>query len=147
KRAYDFIKPLSGDGGGSTEKTFKLMDDLGQNYLDTGHYPEGIALYQDLKNRDRGPKFCVYQGHITEATLAMKSGNKDIIMTELKNQLDVHNNFVKGNHDADHKLKCANITADLIAETGMAWHLEAVGSGGVRGTGDRKTMALAAQLY
>jgi tetratricopeptide (TPR) repeat protein len=148
KRAYDFIKPLSGDGGGGTEKTFKLMDDLGQNYLDTGHYPEGIALYQDLKNRDRGPKFCVYQGHITEATLAMKSGNKDVIMTELKNQLDVHNAFVKGSvGDADAKLKCANITADLLAETGMAWHLEAVGSGGVRGTGDRKTMALAAQLY
>jgi tetratricopeptide (TPR) repeat protein len=148
KRAYDFIKPLSGDGGGSTEHTFKLMDDLGQNYLDTGHYPEGIALYQDLKNRDRGPKFCVYQGHITEATLAMKSGNKDVIMTELKNQLDVHNTFVKGGAgDADAKLKCSNITADLLAETGMAWHLEAVGSGGVRGTGDRKTMALAADLY
>ncbi len=29
----------------------------------------------------------------------------------------------------------------------MAWHLEAVGSGGVRGTGDKKTMVLAAQLY
>ena len=27
------------------------------------------------------------------------------------------------------------------------WHLEAVGSGGVRGTGDKKTMALAAYLY
>ena len=24
----------------SNEKTFKMMDDLGQNYLDTGHYPE-----------------------------------------------------------------------------------------------------------
>ena len=29
----------------------------------------------------------------------------------------------------------------------MAWHLEAVGSGGQRGTGDPKTMALAASLY
>ena len=29
----------------------------------------------------------------------------------------------------------------------MAWHLEAVGSGGVRGTGDQKTMTLAAYLY
>ena len=29
----------------------------------------------------------------------------------------------------------------------MAWHLEAVGSGGVRGTGDKKTMDLAAYLY
>jgi tetratricopeptide (TPR) repeat protein len=147
KRAYDFIHPLSGDSGGGTEATFKLMDDLGQNYLDTGHYPEGIALYQDLMKRDRGPKFCVYQGHVTEATLAMKSGNKDVIMTELKNQLDVYSTFSKQSEPEDAKLKCANITADLIAETAMAWHLEAVGSGGVRGTGDRKTMALAAGLY
>ena len=36
------------------------------------------------------------------------------------------------------------MTAELLAETAMAWHLEAVGSGGVRGTGDQKTMALAA---
>jgi tetratricopeptide (TPR) repeat protein len=147
KRAYDFIKPLSGDSGGGTEKTFKLMDDLGQNYLDTGHYVEGIALYQDLMKRDRGPKLCVYQGHIAEATLAMKSGNKDLIRGELKNQLDTHNKFVSGDFPADSKLKCSNITADLIAETAMAWHLEAVGSGGVRGTGDKKTMALAAELY
>ena len=33
KRAYDFIKPLSGDSGVNSEKTFKLMDDLGQSYL------------------------------------------------------------------------------------------------------------------
>jgi tetratricopeptide (TPR) repeat protein len=147
KRAYDFFHPLSGDGSGSNDKTFKIMDDLGQNYLDTGHYPEGIALYQDLMKRDRGPKFCIYQGHVTEATLAMKSGNKDLIMAELKNQLDVHNTFLKGGNAEEFRLKCSNVTADLMAETAMAWHLEAVGSGGVRGTGDKKTMALAAQLY
>ncbi|APR78095.1 TPR domain protein [Minicystis rosea] len=147
KRAHDFLKPLSGDSGGSTEKTFKMMDDLGQNYLDTGHYPEGIALYTDLMARDRGPKYCVYQGHIAEATLAMKSGNKEQIMGELKKQLDVRNGFLKTQHPEAAKLKCDNITADLMTETAMAWHLEAVGSGGVRGTGDKKTMALAAQLY
>ena len=147
KRAHDFLKPLSGDAGGSTQKTFKMMDDLGQNYLDTGHYPEGIALYQDLMNRDRGPKYCVYQGHIAEATLAMKSGNKDQIMGELKKQLEVRNGFIKSQHPDDAKLKCDNITADLMTETAMAWQLEAMGSGGVRGTGDKKTMALAAQLY
>jgi len=147
KRAYDFIKPLSGDTGVNSEKTFKMMDDLGQSYLDTGHYAEGIVLYTDLKGRDRGPKSCVYQGHIAEATLAMKSGNKELIMTELNSQLDTHNKFVADNQPGDAKLKCANITADLLAETAMAWHLEAVGSGGVRGTGDKKTMALAAQIY
>jgi tetratricopeptide (TPR) repeat protein len=148
KRAYDFFKPLSGDGGVNADKTFKMMDDLGQNYLDTGHYKEGIDLYTDLMNRDRGPKYCVYQGHIAEATLAMKSGNKDLIMGELSKQLEVHNKFItESGNPAEAKLQCANVTADLLTETAMAWHLEAVGSGGVRGTGDKKTMQLAAQLY
>jgi tetratricopeptide (TPR) repeat protein len=147
KKSHDFLRPLSGDATGSTEKTFKMMDDLGQNYLDTGHYREGIELYQDLMTRDRGPKYCVYQGHIAEATLAMKSGNKELIMGELGRQLDVHNKFQGEGHPGDSKLKCSNITAGLLTETAMAWHLEAVGSGGVRGTGDKKTMQFAAQLY
>jgi hypothetical protein len=147
KRAYEFIRPISGDSGGSLDKTYKLMDDLGQNYLDTGHYKEGIELYQDLMSRDKGPKFCKYQSHITEATLAMKSGNKDLIKGELDRQMDIHNKFVSEQHPNDDKLKCSNLTAGLITETAMAWHLEAVGSGGVRGTGDKKTMALSALLY
>jgi len=147
KKAHDFFKPLSGDAAGGTEKTFKMMDDLGQNYLDTGHYKEGIELYQDLMTRDRGPKYCIYQAHIAEATLAMKSGNKDQIMAELSKQIDVYAKFQKESQPEDAKLKCANVTAELLSETAMAWHLEAVGSGGVRGTGDKKTMAAAAQLY
>jgi hypothetical protein len=98
RRPTTSSSPLSGDTGvNRTTRRFKMMDDLGQNYLDTGHYNEGIALYQDLMNRDRGPKMCVYQGHITEATLAMKSGNKDqIIEASSIKQLEVHNKFVEG---------------------------------------------------
>jgi TolA-binding protein len=147
KKAHDFFKPLSGDAGGQTEKTFKMMDDLGQNYLDTGHYQQGIDLYTDLMTRDRGPKYCIYQAHIAEATLAMKSGNKDQIIGELNKQLDTYVKFEKESQPEDAKLKCANTTAELLSETAMAWHLEAVGSGGVRGTGDKKTMSLAAMLY
>jgi TolA-binding protein len=147
KRAYDFLHPISGDASGGNEKTFSMMDNLGTNYLDTGHYKEAIDLYTDLMGRDKGPRWCLYQGHIAEATLAMKSGNKDQIIAELNKQVDVNNRFKGENQPADAKLKCANITADLLAETAMSWHLEAVGSGGVRGTGDKKTMQLAAQLY
>ena len=76
--AYNFFKNLSGDQSGENDQTFKMMDDLGQNYLDTGHYPEAIALYRDLVVRDSASdKVCDYQSHITEATMAMKSGDKD----------------------------------------------------------------------
>ena len=146
--AYNFFHNLSGDHGGENAKTFKMMDDLGNNYLDTGHYPEAIALYRDLLVRDRaGDKTCIYQAHITEATMAMKSGNKDGIKSELDRQVVVYNDFKNGNHPPDAKQECANKTAALLTETAMAWHLEAVGSNGQRGTGDRRTMDKAAAVY
>jgi TolA-binding protein len=146
--AYNFFRNISGDSSGSNDKTFHMMDDLGQNYLDTGHYPESISLYRDLLVRDRsGEKICLYQTHITEATLAMKSGNKDAMRGELDNQIKRYKEYADGGHKDEAKFECANKTAALISETAMAWHLEAVGSQGQRGTGDPKTMSLAAYLY
>jgi tetratricopeptide (TPR) repeat protein len=147
--AYNFFHNISGaTSGGSNDLTFKMMDDLGQNYLDTGHYPEAITLYRDLMARNgSSEQSCVYQTHITEATLAMRSGNKDAMRAELDNQLKRYKEFADGQHNDDTKLECANKTAALLSETAMAWHLEAVGSPGQRGTGDTKTMTLAASLY
>ncbi len=146
--AYNFFRNLSGDQSGSSEKTFKMMDDLGQNYLDTGHYPEAIALYKDLIVRDgQSEKLCEYQSRITEATMAMKSGDKTAIVNELNNQFKRYNQYKQENHKEDAKQKCANRTGALATETAMAWHLEAVGSQGQRGTGDPRTMDLASLLY
>lgn len=146
-RAHDFLKPLSGDKTGENARTLQMMDDLGTHYLDTGHYKEAIELYRDLMSRDKGEKYCKYQTHVTEATGASKSGNKDPIRAEIERQLDVFKKYQTGASSAEGKLACANATAGVLAETAMAWHLEAVGSGGVRGTGDVKTMRHAADLY
>jgi tetratricopeptide (TPR) repeat protein len=146
--SYNFFKTLSGDPSGESAKTFKMMDDLGQNYLDTGHYPEAIALYKDLMTRDSGgDKGCEYQSRITEATMAMKSGDKPAIVAELNNQFKRFASFKGENHPADSQQRCANRTASQATETAMAWHLEAVGSQGQRGTGDPRTMDLASILY
>ncbi|MBK8257016.1 MAG: tetratricopeptide repeat protein [Polyangiaceae bacterium] len=147
KKAYDFVKPLSGDSGVETEKTFKWMDDLGHAYLDTGHYKEGIELYQDLLSRDKGPRQCLYQARITEATVAEKSANKDEIVAAITKQVESYEKQKAQRPTQDQADQCANSTAEVVAETAMAWHLESVGSGGVRGTGDKKTMAHAAELY
>jgi tetratricopeptide (TPR) repeat protein len=146
-QAYNFMHNISGDQGSVNTLTYKMMDDLGQNYLDTGHYPESIILYKDLLTRDRGGRQCVYQAHITEATMAMKSSDKQAIVKEIDNQIKLHNEVKAGGYTQDQKFECANKTAALTTETAMAWHLEAVGSGGQRGTGDNKTMGLAASLY
>ncbi len=147
-QSYNFMHGISGDApGGGNEKTYKMMDDLGINYLDTGHYPEGITLYRDLIGRDKGGRVCIYQSHITEATMALKSGNKEAIVKEIEQQLQTYDGFKTGSYAPEQKHECANKSAAIASETAMAWHLESVGSQGQRGTGDMKTMALAAQLY
>jgi hypothetical protein len=90
---------------------------------------------------------CSRQARITEATLSKSPGKKDEAMRELEKQLDVYRGLVAGAQDPSRRHACAARTAQLLTETAMAWHLEAVGSGGVRGTGDVKTMEHAARLY
>ncbi len=147
EKAYAFLHNLSGDATGSNDKTFRMLDELGTNYIDTGHYPEGITVFRDLMARDRGAHVCEYQAHVTDATMAMKSGNKDAIKSELETQLRVAAAFKASSNDQASKQVCANRTAALVTETAMAWHLEAVGTPGQRGTGDAKTMTASAALY
>lgn len=146
-KAYNFFRPLSGDKGDSTTQTIKMLNELGLAYLDTGHYREAIVLYRDLMSRDSGNRTCFYQGQISQATQAIFSGDKEAVRKELDQQLRVRSDFIKESHPDKDKLECSNKTAELLTETAMSWHLEAVGSGGVRGTGDKKTMDLASYLY
>jgi len=146
--AYGFFKPVSGDSGGDSSRTYKMMDELGLSYIDTGHYAEAIALYEDLLRRDRGDNSCKYQSHIVHATMAMKGGaNKQAVYSRMEDQARNYREFKGANHSAEAKKECANATAELVTETGMSWHLEAVGNGSSRGTGDKRTMELAAKLY
>ena len=147
EKAYGFFKPLAGDKGGSDTQTIEMLNELGYAYIDTGHYAEAITLYQDLMKRDSGKRYCHYQTQITKAVSAINSGDKQRIKKELEKQLQVRAEFDKGNAPNKQKLECANETAGLLAETAMSWHLEAVGSGGVRGTGSKETMDLAAHVY
>lgn len=146
-KAYNFFKPLSGDKGGTDEKTLNMLNDLGAAYLDTGHYDDAIVLYHDLMSRDKGDRFCSYQTKVSQAVQAMKTSDKTTIIKEFDNQIRVRKQFLTENHAEKAKQQCSNDTAELLAETGMSWHLEAVGTGGVRGTGSQDTMDKAALLY
>lgn len=146
-QAYNFFRPLSGDAQGSQDATLDMLRQLGLAYLDTGHYAEAIVLYQDLMARDKGDNFCKYQVYVTQAIQALKSNDKVAIRREMENMIGTYKRFIEQEHPGEVKLECANRTAELLAETAMSWHLEAVGSGGTRGTNDPKTMDLAAYLY
>jgi len=146
-RAYQYFKPLSGDKPNSDDQTIQMMRDLGFAYIDTGHYPAAIDLYKNLLSRDKGELWCSYQTQITHAVQAAYSGDKARIRKELDAQIAAEKVFDGMSAPDPKKLECANETAGLLAETAMSWHLEAVGTGGVRGTGDEKTMDLAADIY
>ena len=146
--AFAFFRGVSGDEAGKNDRSLRMLGDLGQNYIDTGHYKEAQVLYKELLKLDGASNLvCAYQTHITEAVMAANPANKPLIVSELDVQLKAQEAFAAGTHDAKAKLECANHTAELVTESAMAWHLEAVGSDGQRGTGDTKTMGLAAQLY
>jgi hypothetical protein len=84
---------------------------------------------------------------VTEAVLALKTGDKAAAKAEIDRQLQVERQFRGEAHPESAKLACANVTASLAVETAMIWHLEAVGSGNVRGTMSEETMGYAADLY
>lgn len=147
-RAYNYFKPLSGDAGTSDVKTIEMMRDLGFAYLDTGHYPETIGLYKQLMGRDKSDYWCGYQTAITRAVQASKSGDKEAIIREMDAQLAARKTFATmSGISKKAKQQCDNDAAMILSESAMSWHLEAVGTGGVRGTGDEKTMDLAADTY
>lgn len=140
-RAWAFFQQLSGSN------TTDVLNTLGVAYLDIGKYSEAITLYRQLGERDAGVRSCLYQTQITHAVQAWKSGDKTAVSSELLRQLALRETFQKGDAPAKSKQECDNQTAELLTETAMAWHLEAVGSGGVRGTRDASTMDRASELY
>ncbi len=79
--------------------------------------------------------------------MALRSGDKAAIKAEMERQVEAMSSFISQPFPEADKLACKSETAELLLETAMAWHLEATGSDGVRGTGDEKTMDLAADLY
>jgi tetratricopeptide (TPR) repeat protein len=150
--AHAFFSPISGDqagtGGQGGRGTFSMMNDLGEAYLDTGHYAEAITLYEDLAARDKGDASCRYQAQIVRATMALKGGAaKPAVHARLTELSRRRRAFQAESHDAAAKLACSSQTAELLYETAASWHLEAQGSGGVRGTSDPTTMKLASGLY
>jgi tetratricopeptide (TPR) repeat protein len=141
EKAWTFFQKLSGN------RTTDVLNELGVAYLDIGRYSEAVALYRQLGERDAGARSCHYQTQVSHAVQAWKSGDKTAISSELVRQLAARESFRKSDVAAKDKTECDNRTAELLTETAMAWHLEAVGSGGVRGTRDPSTMDRASELY
>ncbi|MBI4953059.1 MAG: hypothetical protein HY908_13580 [Myxococcales bacterium] len=90
---------------------------------------------------------CERQAALTRSVLARTSGNEAGVMAALEAQLDAYRQFAATSHDPVRTERCASETAGLVLETAIGWHLEAIGTGAVRGTAEPATMARAGTLY
>lgn len=143
-KAWDFLAPLSGDKRGQTARTLEMVERLGQTLMDTGQHAEAIALHHELVRRGPDARSCRYRAEIAKATRAAHPADERRIVKVLLELADDHDD---PSSDASEQKLCANTTAALLTETAMGWHIEAVGSGGVRGTERPDTMAAADELY
>jgi tetratricopeptide (TPR) repeat protein len=143
-KAWGFFAPLSGDRPGDKTKTIALVEQLGQALLDIGQHSQAVDLYRLLLKRGPSDRSCAYRGAIAKATMAEHASDKRRIVATLIELADDHDDPAR---DAKEQLRCANLTASMLTETAMSWHIEAVGSGGVRGTDSPATMNAAHKLY
>ncbi len=125
-----------------------MMDDLGNNYLDTGHYPERSSSMRDLIVRDKVGRHCVVSGaHHRSDHGDEGAGNKDPIVKEVEQPASRSTNeFKSGWYSAEQKGWSARTRAAGFSRPRRRWRGTSRPSArrGQRGTGDLKTMALAA---
>ena len=69
EKAFEYFKPLSGDPAGDARRTLAMSVDLGQSYLDTGHYKECVLLDLDLLRRAPGEPSCAPLAQLDHAML------------------------------------------------------------------------------
>jgi tetratricopeptide (TPR) repeat protein len=84
--AYNFFRTVSGDVSGSNDKTFEMMQSLGQAYMDTGHYADANILFKDLAIRDAAHA-CRWQVFADYTSKAAQSGGKPPPDIEVTNGL------------------------------------------------------------
>jgi tetratricopeptide (TPR) repeat protein len=144
--AYAFFRRLSGAPTPSDELTLAMMRALGRHLTDVARYPDAAVVYGDLQRRDPGGRSCEYQAGATFATMARGLSKPDTAAA-LRQQLATLRTFRQGKHPAKLERQCARKTGSYLTEAAMSWHIEAIGSGGARGTGSAEAMELAVDLY
>jgi tetratricopeptide (TPR) repeat protein len=152
-QAWRYFERVGGD------LKVKMMQSLAQYYYTQGEHENAIVAYHELMDKDRdSDSLCDYQYWITQSRMAQAStvggvaseGTKQSIVDEIANMVEVWKLFVVQNgsrHSADAVTMCTWYSADFCIDTAVRWHREAAGTDQMPGTGDRTTMAKAADLY
>jgi hypothetical protein len=85
-KAFAFFKTVSGDPAGETRGALAMSVELGQSYLDTGHYRECIALDLDLLPRQPGEASCRLITQLDRATAGLAPADAAALKAALERQ-------------------------------------------------------------
>ncbi|MDD9933110.1 MAG: tetratricopeptide repeat protein [Myxococcales bacterium] len=139
KKALPFFERYARD----REQALQIYEQLGELYYDLGRWPEARAVYHGLMaDAPDSSRMCPWQQRVTETVLA--SGHKRAQATEVERLIDLYQD--RRDREAERRI-CREAAASTAIELAVAWHREAIGTDTQPGTRDRKTMALAADLY
>ncbi|MBW2453931.1 MAG: AgmX/PglI C-terminal domain-containing protein [Deltaproteobacteria bacterium] len=146
-QAFDTFRKVSGDRPGNHDRTWLMMDDLGQHYLDRGDQPRMRGLYDELIRRGPKDQRCAYQVRLAEAALIFQSGDHQAMHGALEKQLEAHDRFLGQDHPRAAKAGCARSTILLVSEVATAWHVENAGSDGTEGYRDPRQLQHVLEQY
>lgn len=122
----------------------QMYGQLGQLYFDLGRWSEARAVYHGLMTAaPDSPELCRWQLQVTRTVLT--SGAKPAQALEVIRLVDLYR--ARDGRPEPEQAACRDAAAGTLVELAVAWHREAIGTDTQPGTGDDKTMALAAKLY
>ncbi|MFN9808886.1 MAG: tetratricopeptide repeat protein [Deltaproteobacteria bacterium] len=131
----------------SQDQAFEMLESLAELYFDTGQWPETIQIYHTLMaERTSSDRLCYWQSRVTNAVVSSRPKAEQV--TEIQRLVDMEGAFrTGGSHPQQAITECRQVTAQVLFETAVAWHREAIGSSEQPGTNDRRTMQQATELY
>jgi tetratricopeptide (TPR) repeat protein len=130
-------------------EALRMLESLGEQYYDTGHWDETIAVYHQLMAESpNSDHLCKWQSKVTNATIS-KNSDRSAHVRELSRLRDIQARFVADeSHPAAARNECKAETATVLLWQAVGLHREAVGADEEHpGTNNVETMRAAASLY
>ncbi|MCB9627331.1 MAG: tetratricopeptide repeat protein [Sandaracinaceae bacterium] len=130
-------------------EALRMLESLGEQYYDTGHWDETIAVYHQLMAESpNSDHLCKWQSKVTNATIS-KNSDRQAHVRELSRLRDIQARFVADeSHPVAARNECKAETATVLLWQAVGLHREAVGADEEHpGTNNVETMRAAAALY
>ncbi|MBW2524796.1 MAG: hypothetical protein JRI23_11500 [Deltaproteobacteria bacterium] len=131
----------------SREGAMRLLERLGQTYLDVGLYHRAEQTYSDLIHYNGGASACGYQAKAAYARIAADPSDRAGITKRLRELVRTQRTFRALGLEPGLRDHCRIATASLLGETALRWHASARGAASSGSVRDVDALADAARLY